>query len=227
MYYPELANTALTYPAIDNHAHPLLAEKNRNAFPLEGMVSEASGDALTHDARYSLASYRATAQLSKLFGLKGSELTWDTLKSRRDDTPYVDLCNMCFKPTGIQCILLDDGLGGVADLAEPYQWHDQFTTSPSKRVVRIETEAEVMSSSVCRPPILIHSCPKSILRNLLGSDGAQVSTSIVSVVSVFGELTDRFKASIDANARDDHVAGFKSVICYRYGPRDMMSACKD
>ena len=152
-YYPELANAALTYPVIDNHAHPLLAEKNRNAFPLEGVISEASDDALARDSRYTLASYRATAQLYKLFGLKGGEPTWDALRNRRDDTDYVDLCNMCFKPTGIQCLLLDDGLGGVADLAESYNWHDQFTTSPSKRIVRIETEAEVTLPSMCRPPI--------------------------------------------------------------------------
>lgn len=215
VYYPELANAALTYPAIDNHAHPLLANRNRNAFPLEGIISEANGEALTHDARYTLASYRATAQLSKLFGSKGGELTWEALQSRRDEADYVDLCNMCFKPTGIQCILLDDGLGGVADFAEPYQWHDQFTTSPSKRIVRIETEAEVCYRLCVDPYLLIHSCPKNILRKLLNSDSSQVSTSIVSVIGIFGELVDRFKASILTNALDDHVAGFKSVVCYR------------
>ncbi|KAH0834001.1 amidohydrolase 2 [Lanmaoa asiatica] len=198
-YYPELASAVLAYPAIDNHAHPLLTEKHRNAFPLEGIISEASGDALTHDSRYTLASYRATAQLSKLLGSKGGEPTWDALKNRREDTDYVDLCNMCFKPTGIQCILLDDGLGGVADLAETCEWHDQFTTSPSKRLVRIETEAE------------------NILRNLLHSNSAQVSTSVVAVVGVLEELVDRFESSILANAQDEHVAGFKSVVCYRTG----------
>jgi hypothetical protein len=150
-YYPELGQTTFTYPAIDNHAHPLLSEKNRGAFPLEGIISEASGNALMRDSRSTLASYRATAQLSKLFGLKGGEHTWDALKNKRDDTNYVDLCNMCFRPTGIQCILLDDGLGGVASFAESNKWHDQFTTSPSKRIVRIETEAEVMLPSMCRP----------------------------------------------------------------------------
>ena len=42
---------------------------------------------------------------------------------------------------------------------------------------------------------------------------------MVSVVSVSAELTDRLKASILAHAPDDHVAGFKSVVCYRYVPR--------
>jgi len=151
MHYPELAKAVFAYPAIDNHAHPLLKENNRNLLALEGVVSEASGDALTRDSRYTLASYRATVQLSKLFELKDCEPTWDALKNRRAHTGYVDLCNMCFKSTGIQCILLDDGLDGVDTLAESVGWHDQFTTSPSKRIVRIEAEAEVMLPSLSTP----------------------------------------------------------------------------
>lgn len=207
----ELANAAFKYPVIDNHAHPLLAEKNRNALPLEGIVSEASGDALTRDSRYTLANYRATLQLSKLFDLNDN--TWDALKKKRDETDYVDLCNLYLKRTGIQCILLDDGLGGVADLAESIKWHNQFTTSPSKRIVRIETEAEVILSSISSP--LSSFYPKDILRMMLNSDPANLSTSIVSIVGILEELTDRFKTTILAHAQDDHVVGFKSVICYR------------
>jgi len=197
VYHPELANVALTYPAIDNHAHPLLAKRNRLAFPLEGIISEASDDALTHDACYTLASYRATAQLSKLFGLKDREPTWDKLKDKREEMDYVDLCHLCFKPTGIQCILLDDGLGGVAELAESYKWHDQFTTSPSKRIVRIEAEAE------------------NILREIIESYSPLAST--VSAVGVLEDLQTKFKATILAHAQNEHVVGFKSVICYRTG----------
>ena len=62
---------------------------------------------------------------------------------------------------------------------------------------------------------------------MLDSDFANLPTSIVSIVSVLEELMDRFKTRILAHARDDHVAGFKSVVCYRYGPCDVMSACKD
>jgi len=61
---------------------------------------------------------------------------------------------------------------------------------------------------------------------MLGNDSADLSTSRVSVVSVLEGLTDSFKASILAHAQDEHVAGFKSVICYRYGARDVMSARK-
>ena len=148
-YYPNLANAALTFPAIDNHAHPLLTANNRSAFPIQGLISEATGDALGH-AHTTLASHRATAQLSKLWGLKG-RTTWDVFVQKRQDIDYVDLCKLCFEPTGIQSILLDDGLGGVDELAESHEWHDQFTTSPCRHIVRIESEAEVSFSSSKSP----------------------------------------------------------------------------
>ena len=70
------------------------------------------------------------------------------------------------------------------------------------------------------PYILTPLYPKNILRELLDSHASQVSTSIVSVVGVLEDLLDRFKAIILANALDERVAGFKSVICYRYGRYD-------
>jgi hypothetical protein len=155
-FLPELAKAAFSYPAIDNHAHPFLTEKNRDAFPFEGLNSEATGEALTVDSHYTLSCYRAAAQLSKLLGLKGNEANWESVKKKRANIDYAELCAMCMKPTGIQCILIDDGLGGVADLAQGYKWHDQFTTSPTKRVVRIEVEAQVliMFSSASTPRVL-------------------------------------------------------------------------
>ena len=39
-----LAKTAYTYPAIDNHTHPLLKEAFRDTLPFEGIISEASGN---------------------------------------------------------------------------------------------------------------------------------------------------------------------------------------
>ena len=44
----------------------------------------------------------------------------------------------------IQCILIDDGLGG-ADKHKmyDYKWHDNVAHSPTKRIVRVETVAEV------------------------------------------------------------------------------------
>ncbi|KAH7882160.1 amidohydrolase 2 [Phlebopus sp. FC_14] len=193
--YPQLAAAAFSYPAIDNHAHPLLKELNRNAVPFEGLNSEATGDALTVDSHYTLACYRSAIQLSKLFGLKGGDANWESVKKTRAAIDYDELCRICIKPTGIQCILLDDGLGGVAELAEGYKWHDQFTTSPTKRIVRIEVDAQ------------------DILRDLVSS--TEVTTkNIGSILDIF---IQKFVASITASAEDQEVVGFKSVACYRTG----------
>lgn len=55
---------------------------------------------------------------------------------------YEDLCNLSMKSTGIQCLLLDDGLDSDG-IAEPFDWHDRFTPAKSKRIVRIEWLAQV------------------------------------------------------------------------------------
>jgi hypothetical protein len=138
----ELAQVARTFPAIDNHAHPLLQEEHRDQFAFEGLISEANGEALIEDAPSTLACFRATAQLGRLFQLKG-EPSWDEVKSAHRDIPYDQLCMASMKPSNIQCILFDDGLGGVSEFAESYRWHDKWTSNPNKRIVRVEVLAEV------------------------------------------------------------------------------------
>lgn len=150
----ELSDVALFFPAIDNHAHPLLKREHRHKFAFEGLVSESTGEALTQDALYTLACYRATLQLGKLFRFE-EEPTWDAVKSFRQDMDYESLCRLCMEGTSIQCILLDDGLGGVSEFAEDYKWHDRFTSSPNKRIVRVEILAEV---SAIFPRDLLFTC---------------------------------------------------------------------
>lgn len=141
----ELARTVFTYPAIDNHAHPLLKVSQRNTFTFEGLLSEATGEALTEDAVHTLACYRATKQLAKLFGCKND---WSEVSARRKAMEYEDLCDLSMKSTGIQCLLLDDGLDSDG-IAEPFDWHDRFTPAKSKRIVRIEWLAQVCFLSRC------------------------------------------------------------------------------
>lgn len=138
----ELTRVARTFPAIDNHAHPLLAEAHRDKFPFEGLISEATDEALTSDAIHTLACFRATLQLGDLLNI-GGEPSWEAVKEKRTKISYEELCRTCMQASYIQCILLDDGLGGVTELAEGYKWHDRFTSSPSKRIVRVEVLAEV------------------------------------------------------------------------------------
>lgn len=152
MALKQLYETTFNHPAIDNHAHPLLSSDRRSSIPLEGAISEAQSDALD-DAIHTLACYRATEQLNQLFAIPHTFLdhrtscSWDDVKRWRDNLDYSDLCKTCFGPTHIQCILIDDGLNGVEELAEPYQWHDTFTRSETKRILRIEKFAEVCPQS--------------------------------------------------------------------------------
>jgi len=92
--YPALHQAAFSFPAIDNHAHPLLNEEHRHApgFHLESIISEAEGRALTEDAVHTVACMRATAQLAPIFELGSSEQTWAAVKARREQFSYEDLC---------------------------------------------------------------------------------------------------------------------------------------
>ena len=147
--FPALAEAAFNYPAIDNHAHPLLTEIHRNLFSFDGLLSEARGDALRESVN-TLASFRATRQLSKLFECEDD---WDTVKECRARLGYDELCNRCFEKIGIYCILLDNGLDGER-ITEEVGWHDRFAKAPSKQIVRIETSAQVRlhhHSSIPRP----------------------------------------------------------------------------
>ena len=148
----ELSIVVFSYPSIDNHAHAILREENKNAFPFEGLITEARSErALKEDAIYTVACFRATGQLSKLFNL-GPNADWEFVKAYRNSLPYERLCRVCLEPTKIQCILIDDGLGG-ADKSKlyDYRWHDRLTGSPTKRIVRVETLAEVVASLAIDP----------------------------------------------------------------------------
>ncbi|KAG1865961.1 amidohydrolase 2 [Suillus subluteus] len=192
--YRELAKAAFGYPIIDNHAHPFLKSKHRDAIQYEVLISEAHGDAL-NDAVHTLPCLRAAAQLSQLFGLIGDDATWEGVKKKRLEFDYAELCKLCMEPTGIQCILFDDGLGGVAEMAEEVNWHDQYTVSPSKRIVRLEVEGQ------------------NILQDILA---ANVNSSL-SIDILCDTFLKEFTNYMVNTAVDDHVVGYKSVACYRTG----------
>ncbi|EJF59219.1 amidohydrolase-domain-containing protein [Dichomitus squalens] len=193
----ELSRVVFSYPAIDNHAHAFLSEEHRDAFPFEGLITEASGErALKEDAIHTMACFRATTQLAKLFAL-GPHANWEAVKAHRSSLSYEQLCKMCMEPAHIQCILIDDGLGG-ADKAKlyDYKWHDQLTSSPTKRIVRVETLAE------------------DILRRLMDQNIADNNVTPSELVNAFAE---ELRKSLHASAADPDVVGFKSIICYRTG----------
>lgn len=141
-YDPEsYINILRDYPAIDNHAHPLLTAENRDCLAFEGLTSEADGPAL-EDAVYTLPHSTARRDLARLYNLP-PHVSWEDIKKHRSARSYDELCQLCFEKAKIQCILIDDGLSGVKEMAEEYQWHDRFTSSPTRRIVRVEVIAEV------------------------------------------------------------------------------------
>ncbi|KAI0632804.1 amidohydrolase-domain-containing protein [Trametes polyzona] len=190
----ELSHVVYTYPAIDNHAHAFLREEFKDSVPFEGLISEASSEQTLRDATHTMACYRATAQLAKLFGL-GPGADWETVKRYRGQVPYEHLCRTCMQPTRIQCILIDDGLGSASKLYA-YRWHDQFTASPTKRIVRVEALAEEILKRAIEAQI----------------EQKELSPSALLVRFIIG-----LDAALRTTAADGEVAGFKSIVCYRTG----------
>ncbi|KAJ3873514.1 amidohydrolase-domain-containing protein [Lentinula edodes] len=207
-----LRKTAFTFPAIDNHAHPLLRSQYRGKVPLETIISEASSElALQQEATQMIACFRAAAQLSKVLGVKqvvGQSL-WQQVKQRRDAMDYDELCDTYMKACGIQSILLDDGLGGVSEWCEDWKWHRRFGCD-TKRIVRIEIEAEKILLPLLQP--LLTS--ESALQNPSESIDSGLRNQLQSILA---EFFQQLNASLTDSARNPEVVSFKSIACYRGG----------
>lgn len=177
-------------PIIDGHAHPLLKPEALAKYPLLAVTTEASGDAI-HAAFTSLSHIRGVKQLAHV--LECGQ-TWEAvvaaIEQRRIDD-YEDWISECLD--GIASILVDDGLD-APDEAEDYAWHNSFTRSPCKRIVRIET---IMGR-------IVH---KHATEFKTGDDMEAL------MERVFAEFDDAIREAI----ADPEVVGFKSVICYRTG----------
>jgi len=220
--YPDLHDACHKYPSIDNHAHALLKLEHRDAMIFENVISDASGAAL-QDSVHSLACFRATIQLAKLFGLKGEDVTWEKVKAAGRAMEYEKLCRTCFEPARIQFILIDDGLGGSKDLVEDYKWHDGLTTSPTKRIVRLEVAAEVFLHPLADLTIPI-CISQDILKDILKMKHAyQLDHSIPKILELF-DL--KFRALIHTSEDDTEVVGYKSIAAYRTGLKISVSGSK-
>ncbi|KAL1751715.1 amidohydrolase-domain-containing protein [Schizophyllum commune] len=203
--FPALHRAAFNHPAIDNHAHPLLSAAHANDFPLTGIVSEASG-AAADSISNTLVLKRATKQLAALLDLPqgtsssgiSAAPSWDDVVRKRQAMNYGELCDLCFKATKTQSILIDDGLGGVSELAEGIQWHDRFMVGGGRCfvIVRIEAEAE------------------DLLGLMLGDyalEGREPPKGI------YDDFVKAFEKLLETHAANENVKGFKSVVCYRTG----------
>ena len=196
----DLKQLIRTCRVIDNHAHNLLRLRGQKHGDFLSITSEASGDAL-EDAPTSLAHLRAAKQLRKLYYLP-SDATWETILKKRAellDHNVERLYEKCFE--GTQTILVDDGLANP-DTIEPYHWHDKYTLSPCKRIVRIETVAADLLSTLYQN----NKLPVGVAV----ADEEASSLAWLAFVSAFEQ-------AIIAYIEDPEVVGFKSVVCYRTG----------
>ncbi|CAG8654323.1 16259_t:CDS:2, partial [Dentiscutata heterogama] len=183
-----LLRTVSTFPLIDNHCHNLLTPDASLTCPLEICFSEAQGDALK-DVPQTSAFKRGIRQLAELYNCPP---TFDDIKKVRDPKSHIDICKTCFEPTGIQSLLLDDGLnplGGLMDVQSHVGLVDV-----ARRIVRIESIAE------------------KILYDL--------ATSVASTdqrVLNFAAFEEPLKKQLEICAKSESVVGFKSIAAYRTG----------
>ena len=196
----ELRQLVRTCPLIDNHAHNLLRPHGLKTHDFLTITTEAHGDAL-EDTPTSLSHLRALRQLRELYELP-NDADWAAIQGKRVELVERDadtLVKKCFH--GTQTILLDDGLDDE-DSMEHYSWHDKYTLSPCKRIVRIEQIASHLLST-------LHQQNKLPMGDALADEEA-VSLGWYTFITAFEEAIANFVA-------DPDVAGFKSVVCYRTG----------
>ncbi|KAK2757303.1 hypothetical protein FQN54_004817 [Arachnomyces sp. PD_36] len=207
---PELRHLIKTHPLIDNHAHNLLNHETalnyHDKYPLECIVSEAHGEKAVEQSRHALAHIRAVRQLSEFLGCTPH---WDAVKETRDKLvrdDYEGFVRRCF--VGTHTALIDDGLV-AADVA-PYDWHDQFTTAPCKRIVRIEELAVDIIRETFRP--VLEQLPKDEAKRKAVAEDQSLDMREFLV-----RFTTNFISQINAAVQDSEVVGFKSIVCYRTG----------
>ncbi|EJD46922.1 hypothetical protein AURDEDRAFT_62900 [Auricularia subglabra TFB-10046 SS5] len=189
--HAHLKQTALSFPIIDNHTHNLLKSAHRSTFSVDGLTTEASGEALS-DALHTIAHMRATRQLAKLYECAPD---WESVKAARDALEYDEVVRRCFKGMALQALLLDEGLNGIDEYCERAGWHEQWTTGRVARtIVRIEVVAQ------------------DLITGLLERTNASQCTQaqITALFTQFEEQLGEHAARVD-------VVGFKSVACYRTG----------
>src|SRR5215469_1128287 len=195
-----LRDVILRTPTIDNHAHNLLLPTEIDNHPFHLITTEAQGEAL-EDAFTSLSHLRACKQLKELYEYEGpdEEWTWELLLETRKEwvkSRWDELNRKCLEGTYI--ILMDDGLS-LGDKVYPYQWHDSLTKAPTRRIIRIEREAEL------------------IMQDLLATSTAKDAQSEEYYSNIYHNFAELFDRAIRERCDDSAVVGFKSVICYRSG----------
>jgi hypothetical protein len=211
----QLRYVVQNYPLIDNHAHNLLLPSHFDTIPFESITTEAHGRALV-DTFKTLPHLRAVRQLRELYKCS-EDANWEEILDQRAEwlkTNPEKLYEECF--AGTHALLIDDGLAGPDRVYEynceqclaylagyplifSLLGHDRCTKAPTKRIVRIETVAEGLMEK------LLQDATEADL------DDADYFTD------TWLAFTEDFEKKIQEAIRDDDVAGFKTVVCYRTG----------
>lgn len=198
--FEELRLLIRTHPVIDNHAHNLLRPHGQKIAELLTITSEAEDDAL-EDTPTSLSHLRAARLLRRFYDLP-ADAEWSAIEKKRREALDQDadgLIKRCFE--GTETILFDDGLMH-GDSVQPYYWHDKYTRSPCKRIVRIEALASDVLSSLYQQ----NKLPVGVA---IADENACTMAWVTFIAA--------FEQAIAAALEDREVVGFKSVVCYRTG----------
>ena len=192
----ELRAVIRNCPVVDNHAHNLLLPDKLQAYDLVTSMTEARAPAL-NDAYTTLSHIRGAHQLKELYGCQ-EDADWNSILAKRakllGEDP-IGLIRKCLE--GTHTILMDDGLS--VDDVHPYHFHDQFTMGKTRRIVRIETEAQ------------------DVMRALMENPNRKFSADMDGKDALWVEFARGFEQRIKSLIHDPEVAGFKSVVCYRTG----------
>lgn len=192
----ELKSVIRNCLVIDNHAHNLLLPDKLDIYDLATSTTEAQELALK-DTFTSLPHIRGANQLKELYGCD-KDADWNSILAKRAQVLAEDptgLIRKCLE--GTHTILMDDGLN--ADDVHPYHFHDQFTVGKTRRIVRIETEAQ------------------DVMKGLMENPERKFSTDSDGKDSLWVEFARLFEHRIKSLIDDPEVVGFKSVVCYRTG----------
>lgn len=191
-----LARAIRNTPIIDNHAHPLLKLEALAKHPLLSITSEAHNSDAVNSAIHSLPHLRAVRQLSELLKCNN---TWEdvvaAIEQKRIDFP-LEWTAQCLE--GIETLLLDDGLDNEDD-AQDMVWHNDYTRTQCKRIVRIEKVAA------------------DIIKRIGKTCDASPRTGNDVLNDAYDDWIVEFDTIMNEAIDDPDVVAFKSVICYRTG----------
>lgn len=133
--YGELRAAVAAVPAVDAHAHNVVAIDS--SFPFLRCFSEAEGDALSF-APHSLSFKRSVRDLAELYNC---EATFDGVEAYRKSCGLTVVGTKCFEAANVSVVFIDDGI--TFDKMHDWEWHGCFGPAVG-RVLRIEHLAETI-----------------------------------------------------------------------------------